>query len=144
MDKYKAYVAKNPHLFKKVTTQTLKKRKQTQKGAGGASKRPRLGSSYDSQEEIDDEEEDEEDLDSEYGSIKKSKRTLKQFGKKIDAEFTNSRPLDQFGASHTYLEDEEDDEPAPRTRTHMDEDDENLQKKRKEADDRKRLLAQLK
>jgi hypothetical protein len=27
MDKYKEYVAKNPHLFKKVTTQTLKKRK---------------------------------------------------------------------------------------------------------------------
>jgi len=40
MDKYKAYVAKNPHLFKKVTTQTLKKRKQTQKGPG-AVKRPR-------------------------------------------------------------------------------------------------------
>ena len=143
MEKYKAYVAKNPHLFKKVTTQTLKKRKLTQKGPGAA-KRPRLGSSYDSQEEPDDDFEEEEDMDSEYGSLKKSKRTLKQHGKKIDAEFTNSRPLDQFGASNNFIDDEDDDEPEPRSRAQIDEDDEEIQRKKKEAEDRKRLLSQLK
>lgn len=51
LDKYKAYLAKNPHLIKKVTPQTLKKRKLTQKGKS-ASKRPRSGSSDDSLEEF--------------------------------------------------------------------------------------------
>jgi hypothetical protein len=65
---------------------------------------------------------------------------LKQHGKNVDKEFTNSRPLDQFGASNNFIDDDGSEDLAPRSRAHIDEDNEEIQRKKKEADDRKRLL----
>jgi len=59
----------------------------------------------------------------------------------VDKEFTNSRPLDQFGASNNFIDDDGSEDLVPRSRTHIDEDNEEIQRKKKDADDRRRLLS---